>query len=160
MRIKQKKIIIVCIAVLLLVGIEQVVKFQIPKEGTIVLIQNFLNITYVENTGAAFGIGANNTANFIIINLIVLGLVVRFLITQIERMNIWTKIPLALILAGGIGNLLDRIFRGYVIDFIDINAWIHFPVFNLADIYITFGWVLFVIITIVHYVKNEKKGKT
>ncbi len=159
MKTKQKKIIIACIAVLMLVIVDQIIKYNIPKEGSIVIIENFLNFTYVQNTGAAFGIGANNTASFIVVNLIILGLVLRFLITQIERINIWTEIPIILILAGGLGNLIDRIFKGFVVDFIDINNWIVFPVFNLADIYITIGWVFFVVITIINYIRSEKEGK-
>ena len=159
MKTKQKKIIIACIAVLMLVIVDQIIKYNIPKEGSIVIIENFLNFTYVQNTGAAFGIGANNTASFIVVNLIILGLVLRFLITQIERINIWTEIPIILILAGGLGNLIDRIFKGFVVDFIDINNWIVFPVFNLADIYITIGWFFFVVITIINYIRSEKEGK-
>lgn len=159
MQNKQKKIIVICIAVAILVILEQVLKFIIPKEEKITIIQNFLNISYVQNTGAAFGIGNNNTISFIVISLIVIGLVFRFLIMQIERIDKFILISLVLILAGAIGNLIDRVFRGYVVDFIDITPAISFPIFNLADIYITLGWVLFIIATIIGYVKSEKKGQ-
>ena len=159
MKIKQKKIIIAFIVALVLVVIDQIIKCNIPKEESIVIIENFLDFTYVQNTGAAFGIGANNMASFIVVNLIILGLVIRFLVTQIERMNIWTEIPIILILAGGSGNLIDRIFKGFVVDFIDINNWIVLPVFNLGDIYITLGWLLFLAITIINYIRSQKEGK-
>lgn len=159
MQNKQKKIIIICIAVVILVTLEQVVKYNIPKEEKITVIQNCLNINYIQNTGAAFGIGNNNTASFIIISLIVISIVLRFLITQIERTDKFIQISLVLILAGGIGNLIDRVFRGYVVDFIDVTPVISFPIFNLADIYITLGWMLFIIATIISYVKSEKKGQ-
>lgn len=159
MQNKQKKIIIICIAVVILVTLEQVIKYNIPKEEKITVIQNCLNINYIQNTGAAFGIGNNNTASFIIISLIVISIVLRFLITQIERTDKFIQISLVLILAGGIGNLIDRVFRGYVVDFIDVTPVISFPIFNLADIYITLGWMLFIIATIISYVKSEKKGQ-
>jgi len=146
-------------AVIILVILEQVLKFTIPKDERITVIQNFLNLSYVQNTGAAFGIGNNNTFSFIAISLIVIGLVFRFLITQIERTDKFIQISLILILAGGIGNLIDRVVRGYVVDFIDVTPAINFPIFNLADIYITFGWFLFIIATITSYVKNKKKGQ-
>lgn len=71
-----------------------------------------------------------------LINSIVLGIIVRFLILQFDKMNKATKIILSFILAGGSSNLLDRIFRGFVVDYIDVNKFISFPIFNLADTYV------------------------
>ena len=64
-------------------------------------------------------------------------------IKQREMTNKFTNISLALILAGGFGNLIDRIFRGRVIDFIDISPVFNFPTFNIADILVVIGWIAF-----------------
>ena len=158
MQDKKKKIILICTFVIFLIIIEQVIKAIIPKQEKLVLIQNVLNVSYVENRGAAFGIGNNDTITFIIISIIIISMVVRFLLTQLERLDRFVLISLVLILAGGVGNLIDRVFRGYVIDFVDITPVLKFPIFNLADIYITLGWVLFIVATIRNYIKNVKKG--
>lgn len=93
-----------------------------------------MDITYVENRGGAFGVGQNSTFTFIIVNIIVLGIIARFLILQKDMINKRTQISLILIIAGGLSNLIDRIFRGFVLDFIDFSPLARFPVFNIADI--------------------------
>ena len=130
----KKKYIKIFISVVILVFIEQIIK---------VFVLNHETSNIVKNTGIAFGIGQERTISIIITNLIILLIILRFLIKQINIMNMWSKISIALILAGGISNLVDRIFRGYVLDYIDINQIIKFPIFNLADIYIVLGWILF-----------------
>jgi len=64
------------------------------------------------------------------------------MINQKDNINNITYIVLTTILTGGIGNFIDRVFRGYVVDFIDINQIINFPIFNFADIYIVCGWIV------------------
>ncbi|MBQ9297997.1 MAG: signal peptidase II [Clostridia bacterium] len=154
--------IILIIAIVLIVIIEQVLKIYIMdnyKEiGSISLIENAINITYVENTGGAFGIGQNDLFTFILVNAMVIGIIVRFIITQKDRIGVATLVALTLILGGGISNLLDRIFRGYVVDYIDISPIFKFPVFNLADLLIIVGWIWFVALISVSTIKlkNEK----
>ena len=154
--------IILIIAIVLIVVIEQVLKIYIMdnyKEiGSISLIENAINITYVENTGGAFGIGQNDLFTFILVNAMVIGIIVRFIITQKDRIGVATLVALTLILGGGISNLLDRIFRGYVVDYIDISPIFKFPVFNLADLLIIVGWIWFVALISVSTIKlkNEK----
>ena len=128
------------------------------KEGGLVLVESFLKLTYVENTGGAFGIGANDTIGFVLINLLILGIIFRFMFSQIERIDKKTMLALNLMLAGGISNLIDRIVRGFVVDYIDISPIFKFPVFNLADICIFFGWVILVI-SIIIYWRKELKNK-
>jgi len=67
-----------------------------------------------------------------------------------------TKLGFSLILAGGIGNLIDRIFRGYVIDYIDISKIFSYPVFNFADICIVIGVILVIIIIIINTIKSQE----
>lgn len=66
-----------------------------------------------------------------------------------------TKIILCLILAGGISNLLDRIIKGFVVDYIDINQLFSFPIFNLADVYVVIGWTMLVLLTVKYTIKNK-----
>ena len=122
----------------IIVVIDQMVKISlIDKDLTI--IPNFLNLTYTENTGAAFGIGTNN------IILIFSIIMVMALIYYIKAKKIDNQIPYMLIISGAIGNMIDRIFRGFVIDYIDVNLF-NFPNFNIADICIVIGFLLLLII--------------
>ena len=66
------------------------------------------------------------------------------------------KLGLSLILAGGIGNVIDRIFRGYVIDYIDISKLFNYPVFNFADICIVVGVILIMLIIIINTIKSQE----
>lgn len=119
-----------------------------------------LQINYVQNTGGAFGIGQGKTIQVVIINTIILGIIIRFLIMQFNKMDKITKIVLGFILAGGISNLLDRIVRGFVVDYIDISQIFSFPIFNLADAYVVIGWLALVLITIKRTFKEIKEAKS
>ena len=121
---------------IVIVIIDQLSKMLIINKK-IPVIPNFLEFNYTQNTGGAFGIGR---INFILIIsvLIIIGIIV-FLIKENKR--IINYIPFVLLLSGSIGNLIDRFFRGYVIDFIDINI-LDFPNFNIADISIVFGVIV------------------
>ena len=144
-RINKIKIIFYIVFVLIIL-IDQIAKLLIIQKNVIV-IPNFLNLTYTQNTGVAFGILPNNLILIISANIVVLGLIIKFLRENKETMNYPVIISLMLILSGGVSNLIDRIFRGYVIDFIDINLF-NFPVFNIADIFVTIGVLIFIVIII------------
>ncbi len=106
-----------------------------------ILIPNFLYFTYVQNTGIAFGFLQNTTSILIWLSVIVLGIL----------LFLYEKIPLVprfLIAAGIIGNLIDRIFLSFVVDFINFRLW---PAFNIADSCLTIG----VIFLILHILKNK-----
>lgn len=122
----------------IIVVIDQMVKISLIDKD-ITIIPNFLNLTYTENTGAAFGIGTNN------IILIFSIIMVMALIYYIKAKKIDNQIPYMLIISGAIGNMIDRIFRGFVIDYIDVNLF-NFPNFNIADICIVIGFLLLLII--------------
>ena len=144
-RINKIKIIFYIVFVLIIL-IDQIAKLLIIQKNVIV-IPNFLNLTYTQNTGVAFGILPNNLILIISANIVVLGLIIKFLRENKETMNYPVIISLMLILSGGVSNLIDRIFRGYVIDFIDINLF-NFPVFNIADIFVTIGVLILIVIII------------
>ena len=112
------------------------------------IISNFLEFNYTENVAGAFGIGTRHMVLLLSI-IIIIGLIT-FIIK--EKKNIKYYTPFILILSGSLGNLIDRIFRGYVIDFIDINV-LNFPNFNISDICITSGMMLLLI----YYCKKTTK---
>lgn len=159
---KNKILVYAIIFVLIILIVDQVTKIIfINQPVPIVIIQGVLEFQKVENTGGAFGVGQNNISMFVITNIVVLGLIMRFIWLQQERMDRKTLTILLVILAGGLGNVVDRIFRGYVVDFIRIFPSSHFPVFNIADICITIGWVslafLFAKYTFQEIQNNKKK---
>lgn len=123
------------------------------------MISGILNFTYVENTGGAYGIGSNNIVTFIVINIIIISVFMKFIISRINEINIKELSAMSLIIAGGIGNLIDRIFRGYVIDFIDINPVFKYPVFNIADICVVVGCIIIAIDLIASTIKSRKIGE-
>ena len=157
---KSKKInflmIITIIAILLDQLIKIIIKSKIFNSG-IILIPHVLNLTYVQNTGAAFGIGSNSTSMFVAVNVVIIGLITYFIFSKKEELSKLILIALHLVLAGGIGNLIDRIARGFVIDYIDISPLIKYPVFNLADIFVVVG-CLIVVISLVKDTVIKKKN--
>lgn len=150
---KNKKYIIIIFGIAILL-IDQLTNALVIEQNLIV-IPNIINIIYTENTGMAFGIGQNNLFFIIIINIIVLGIIIKLIKEKQEQIDLKILTSLILILSGGIGNLIDRIFRGYVVDFIDIN-FMSFPNFNIADISITVG-ILILIISIIKSMFQQEK---
>ena len=137
--------------VLIILGISIILLDQITKAilsgKNLIIIPNILNFTYTENTGVAFGIGSSNLILIIISNIVVLGIIIKFIKERKEQVNFSILFSLVLILSGGIGNLIDRIVKGYVIDFIDVNLF-NFPNFNVADISIIIGIGILLIVII------------
>lgn len=129
---------------IILIGIIIVILDQLSKmlmlNTEITIIPNFLNFTYTQNIGIAFGIG-NNMLAILIINVIILTSILVFLVLKRKKLDNITYTGLILILAGGMSNMIDRIFNGYVIDFIDVNIF-NFPHFNIADISIVVGIII------------------
>jgi len=108
----------------------------------VVIIKNFFNLTYVENTGAAWGILDNNRIILIGVSIIALLLVNKYINSETE-LNKLTITSYGMVLGGILGNLVDRICRGYVVDFLNFNILGYdFPVFNIADTLIVVGIAL------------------
>lgn len=127
-------------------------KYMVSKlmtvNETINLIDNFFRITYVKNTGAAFSMFSNNTILVIIISVVVIGFLL-FYIYKNKGNNKLENVSYAFILGGAIGNLIDRLVYGYVIDFLDFEILSYdAPIFNLADTFIVIGVILFLINTL------------
>lgn len=148
MKDKKRKLCIISIVIILLIIIDQIIKIFITnnlKNENVIIIENFLKLNYTENTGIAFGMQSNNLISIIITNTIIIAIIVRFLIKQFHNMNASTKIAISMIIAGGLSNLIDRIVRGKVIDYIDVSSFINFPIFNIADCFVVIGFIIFVI---------------
>jgi signal peptidase II len=121
-----------------------VVAHKIPLFNSKIIIPGFLNLTHIRNRGAIFGFFSQSGSQFLYVimtlaSLAALVLVV-FYFFKTPTSERLMKISLSLILAGALGNLADRIFRGYVVDFMDfyLKKW-HWPSFNIADASITIG---------------------
>ena len=116
--------------------------------------KSFFSLTYVENRGAAFGILQNQRWFFITLTIIICIAIAYFLIIGRIESLIW-RISLSMILGGAIGNLIDRIKQGYVVDMFHFT-FIDFPVFNVADLFIVIGTVL---VRILYFIYRQKEGK-
>lgn len=157
---KNKTLIYGIIVTIVLLVIDQIVKQIISTNNiNITIIPNILELKTIHNRGGAFGIAQGNIVMFVITNLVVLGLIVRFIYLQKDLMDKSTLFTLCAILAGGFGNLIDRIARGYVIDFINLFPKLNLPIFNLADIYITLGWIFLAFVFAMYTYKEIKNIK-
>tara|TARA_B100000965_G_scaffold273985_1_gene232013 strand:- start:3052 stop:3540 length:489 start_codon:yes stop_codon:yes gene_type:complete len=107
------------------------------------IIPNLLNFTLVKNKGAAFSLFSNSTTLLTIISVFA-SLLLITLITRFPPKSYWNSLGLAYLLGGTIGNGIDRLFKGYVIDFLELVP-IDFPIFNIADIAINIAIVCFLI---------------
>ena len=140
-----------------LVSLDQYIKsiilnyFELYESKTI--IDSFFSLTYVQNFGAGFSIMQNARTTFLIITPICL---IGFTYLFIKSNDKLSKTALLLMISGTIGNFIDRIVRIYVVDFLDfiIFGW-DFPIFNVADIFLTIGVCLYIIALI----KEEKDAK-
>ena len=140
-----KKIFIISIFLIILDFISKLLIVNFLKVD-LFLIPNFLYLTFVTNTGTLWGLFSNINRFFMILSIIVLSLLI-YIITVKTSLNKLNTILYSLVISGIIGNLIDRIIRGYVVDFIGIKIFnYNFPIFNFADIYIVIGVLLFILI--------------
>ncbi len=140
---RSKTLIYAIIFFIILLIIDQISKEIVIRNNiNIKVIPNIIEFQLIRNTGGAFGVAQGNTGMFIITNLVVLGLIIRFIHLQKDFMDKATLYTLFVILAGGFGNLIDRLIKGFVVDFVNLFPSIGLPKFNLADVYITIGWVI------------------
>ncbi len=138
--------IIVAIVVWLIDTITKIsaVKVLMPI-SSVEVIKNILSFTYVENRGIAFGMFAGQRVFFIIVSVIILTAVVFVVVkTPEQSRSAFLKLGGALVISGAVGNLTDRIIKGFVVDFIEVQ-FIDFPVFNIADIAVCIGAAMLII---------------
>lgn len=153
---KKAKAVIIFLLLLLIDQLTKLWAVKILKPiGSIPIIRSVLEIYYVENRGAAFGIMQNKQWFFLLITLAVLvGLVWVSGRIPDEKHFIPLKVCLYFVGAGAVGNMIDRIFRKYVVDFIYFSL-INFPVFNVADIYVTVAAFLLVGLILFFYQEED-----
>ena len=133
----------------ILIIIDVIIKVIVDKcmniYDTIKIIPNFFNIMYVRNTGAAFSIMENSRVLFIVIGIVAIYLIWRFFIKD-KQLNNYYIVIYSMLIAGIIGNMIDRILYGYVIDYLSFNIFGYsFPVFNLADTFIVVSIIMLII---------------
>lgn len=128
-----------------------ILKYLVPV-GSIPVIPKFFYLTYVENRGAAFGLLQNQLYFFIIITIIV-GSVLIYLIVKSPNKNSPVTIVLSMILGGAVGNFIDRVTRGYVVDFLDFRVWKY--IFNIADAFLVVGSILLALFILFGKDQNE-----
>ncbi len=124
------------------IALDQIIKSVLVKalaDGQITVIKNFFYLTYVENFGIAFGMFKNKTL-FFIVAICIISILVVFMIYKFHKVSIPVTVCLSLILGGAIGNLIDRIRLGYVIDYLSFTIFP--PVFNFADSAIVIGAIV------------------
>lgn len=148
-----KRKVMVPIVIVALIALDQWVKFEIVKNIQLGEVKPFipkiLSLTYLRNTGAAFSILENQQWLFAVITLVVIGAAIWYLSKHIKG-SVWLLSALSLIIAGGIGNFIDRMRQGFVVDMFQLD-FINFAIFNVADSYLTIG----VLVLIVMMLKEE-----
>jgi signal peptidase II len=134
------------LAVAALTALDQITKYLAARSlkggPSVVAIKNVLHFTYVENRGAAFGILEGARVFFAALAVAVLGVIIYYYLTMPRRSPYgWVRASLVFITAGTVGNLINRVLDGFVVDFLDpvIIRFMNFPVFNAADVYLTVG---------------------
>ena len=127
---------------ILIVLIDQFTKFLMIYKNNLFINKDFVlfRLDFVKNYGAAFNI-FNGSRIFLSIISIIFTIILLYLIVRIKSLTIYELYSYSFILGGTVGNGIDRILKGYVIDFINLNN-INFPVFNIADISINIGFIL------------------
>lgn len=141
----------------LLIIIDQITKWNIVQNFELyqekVIVPGFFSLFYIQNEGAAWGIFQGKMIFFYLVTLIVVGYLV-YMFQQEKNKTKLVGISFALILSGAIGNFIDRLLNGYVVDMFRLD-FINFPIFNVADVCLTVGVVL-MLIHVLFFEKEEK----
>lgn len=157
----KKRLICAAVVILILTAFDQIVKHIIDTDFAVgesrPLIQGIFSLTYVQNSGAAWGSLAGKRVFLLLVTFIILCGAV-FVYTRLarigERRYTPLRVSLVFLISGAIGNMIDRITRGYVVDMFDF-CLIRFPVFNVADIFVTCSFVVIVVLMLFCYRDDE-----
>lgn len=141
------------------IALDQITKYFVVRYmdigESIPLINNVLYLTSHRNAGAAFGILQGQMWLFFIATIIVVSIIIYLMITQIQGSK-WFGTSLGLVLGGAIGNFIDRVLAGEVVDFIDVFIFTYnYPIFNVADMALVIG----VGMMMIHFIKEDRKEK-
>lgn len=162
MHMKKRKAILLIIdlaMMALFTYLDQFTKYlavvHLKDHPSVPIIKNVLALQYLENRGAAFGMLQNQKIFFIFIEVLIL-LVIAFVLIKVPADKKYTLVNVILVLvaSGAIGNMIDRVAQDYVVDFIYFEL-IDFPIFNLADIYVTCATAVFVIVVLFFYKEED-----
>ena len=156
---KLKKYLVPLLAVILLILFDQWTKWlaveHLMGSDPIVLWDGVFELRYLENTGAAFGIFEGQRIFFFVLTVIIaIGLLWFYSRIPDNRRYLFMRLPVIVCFAGALGNFADRIVRGYVVDFFYFRL-IDFPIFNVADIYITCSAFFFLLLFIFKYKDDD-----
>ena len=131
-----------------IVGVDQLVKYlivaNIPLYGQAPLVPGIIKLTYVQNTGAAFSMLSGMQWLFVVIFVLLTALLVFEYFKKPMPFTKFERFCIAAVYGGGLGNMIDRVFLGYVVDMFQ-TEFITFPIFNVADIFITCGCIALII---------------
>jgi|LSQX01.3.fsa_nt_gb signal peptidase II len=131
---------------------------KLIEYDTYPIFEGVFHLTYVENRGAAFGMFQNKKILFVVITSLILIAIVYYILKYKPKSKL-LLISLSIIIGGALGNLIDRVRFGYVVDFLDFNL-INWPVFNVADSLVVIGTILLSYYLIFMYEeKKEKEGE-
>lgn len=160
MSLKKKLLLFIdLLGICALVALDQYTKYlaviHLKDKPAYNIVNGVLELNYLENKGAAFGMLQNQKAFFIFVAVVILGVIgyVLFKVPERKKYRI-LHLLLSLIAAGAIGNMIDRIRLDYVVDFIYF-VLINFPIFNVADIYVTVSTVALVFLLLFVYKEND-----
>lgn len=150
---------ITLLVIAVLVAADQLIKWAVVNSfasgGSMEILFGLIRIRYVENTGAAFSSMEGQTTFLTVFSAVVIAMFIFLLMTKKIKPGAFYWC-LSVIIAGGIGNLIDRIARGFVVDYIE-PTFVDFAVFNFADCCVTVGAFLLIIMTVYDSVKNNKE---
>lgn len=146
----------------LVIGLDQLTKWLAVKYlsplDTLPLWENVLHLTYLENRGAAFGMLADRRAVFMVVSTVGILAFLVYLFAKREK-NVLFDLGIAFVIGGGIGNMIDRIALGYVVDFIDFTL-IDFAIFNGADSFVCVGAAMMLLSLLLDVIREMRSKKT
>lgn len=156
---KKKTLLYAVIALILLIALDQVTKQLAVKylyqKNPVVIIPGVFELNFLMNRGAAFGIMQNHQYFFAVVTCVVLFILI-YIFIRIPSVSrfIPLRMLLVLLMAGAVGNLLDRVYHGYVVDFFYFKL-INFPIFNVADCYVVISVILLAVLVLFIYKEEE-----
>lgn len=157
---KIKKEYKILIFIFILILIDQISKFIAFKNNDFIVINGVLKFKIFNDVSGCYGVNTNSTIMYILTNLIVAIIAFQFITSQNQFVDKKIKVFLSLIIAGGISNCIDSVFRGYVLEFIDFTDFLNVPILNLADIFILIGWIAMAAIFASFTAKELKNRKS
>lgn len=152
---RNNKVIVMLIMVTILIILDQALKFYCIESKCTEEILPGISFTYEENNNESLNVNQNDMITYIISTCVVLGVVLKFFLVQLDRINLGTVIGISMILAGGLSNMLDKIIYGFIINCIKIC---NLPRINLSYILILLAWIELSAIFAFNIMKgNDKK---